>query len=143
MNKVTAYFSHSIRGQMGKDATKAYMKRNCDAALEVAIWIRKTIPEIELYVPAEHEDFVHISYRDNYLTEDEILEIDCKILAQQDFHIVHEVNGWLGGGIGVEIVAAKKYNKPIFYISELDEIIAVLLRKMVKDVLEMKENGTS
>ena len=139
MNKVSAYFSHSIRGKKGADATEEDMRRNCEAAIGVATWIREKVPEIDLYVPAEHEDFVHICWKEKYLTEEQILEIDCKILKRLDFHIVHEVDGWLGGGIGIEIVAAKKYNKCIFYVSKLDETTAVLLRQMVKDVIEMKE----
>lgn len=139
MNKVTAYFSHSIRGKKGKDATDEDMERNCNTAMRVATWIRESISGIDLYIPAEHEDFVAIAYKDKYLTEKQILEIDCKILKRQDFHIVYEVDEWLGGGIEVEINAAKKYRKPIFYVSELDEVTVVLLRQMIKDVLEMKE----
>ena len=138
MNKVSAYFSHSIRGKKGRDATKADMDRNCAEAKKVALWIRENVPEIELYVPAEHEDFVYIAYTDNYLTEDEILAIDCKILSGLDFHIVHEVEGWLGGGIGVEITAAHKYGKLIFYISSLDGATLAALRVIVKDLLTAK-----
>lgn len=139
MNKVTAYFSHSIRGKKGKDATREDMERNCNEAIRVAAWIRENVSEIDLYVPAEHEEFVSICWRKKYLTEKQILVVDCKILERRDFHIVHEVDGWLGGGIGVEIDAAKKYNKSIFYISRLNGITTVFLRQMVKDVLEMRE----
>ena len=141
MNKVSAYFSHSIRGKKGKDATDEDMKRNCETAMEVATGVREIVPGIDLYVPAEHEDFVSICYRDKYLTEEQILDIDCGILEKRDFHIVYEVDGWLGGGIGVEIAAAKKYNKPIFYISRLNGITIGLLRQAVKDIQEMKESG--
>jgi len=136
MNKVSAYFSHSIRGEKGGDATLEDMERNCSSALEAAIWIRDNIPELDLYVPAEHEDFVYISYKDEYLTEKEILEIDCKILEKRDFLIVHELNGWLGGGIGVEIAHAKKTGKIIFYISSLDVATLSALRVIVKDLLK-------
>lgn len=141
MDKVTAYFSHSIRGPAGKDATDAVVERNCKEAARVAVWIRENIPELELYVPAEHEDFVHICWKDLYLTEDQILEIDCKILGRRDFHIVYEVDGWLGGGIAVEIEAAKKYGKLIFYISSLDEVTAAALRVIVRDLLKGKMLG--
>lgn len=138
MNKVTAYFSHSIRGPAGKDASDKIVEKNCAKAKEVAAWIRENIPEIDLYVPAEHEDFVGICWRQKYLTEDQILEIDCIILERQDFHIVHKVDGWLGGGIGIEINAAKKCGKLIFYISSLDEVTAAALRVIVKDLLKAK-----
>lgn len=144
MNKVTAYFSHSIRGKKGNKATEIDMRRNCEEAMKVAEWIRENIPEIELYVPAEHEDFVLIAYTDKYLTEKQILAVDCKILKKRDFHIVHEVGGWLGGGIGVEIDAAKKYGKLIFYIQSLDEVTAAALRVIVRDLMRGKIlNGTS
>lgn len=135
MKKVSAYFSHSIRGRKGKDATSAYMKRNCDAAVKMAVWIRDNVPELDLYVPAEHEDFVLIAYEDKYLTEEQILEIDCKILSDLDILIVYEVKGWLGGGIGVEIDAAKKAGKIIFYISSMDVATLSALRVIVKDLL--------
>ena len=138
MNKVTAYFSHSIRGKQGKDATKKDMERNCSEAMETAVWIRDNIPEIDLYVPAEHEDFVLIAYEDGYLTEEQILAIDCKILSRLDFHIVHEVDGWLGGGIAVEITEAKRCGKTIFYISSLDVATLGALRVIIKDLMRKK-----
>lgn len=138
MNKVTAYFSHCIRGKKSKDATNEDMERNCAKAMKVATWIRENVLEIDLYVPAEHEEFVLIAYEDGYLTEKQILEIDCRILAQRDFHIVHEVDGWLGGGIAVEIDEAKRCGKTIFYISSLDMTTLGALRVIVKDLLSAK-----
>jgi len=138
MNKVSAYFSHSIRGRAGKDASDDIVERNCKLAEGVAAWIREVAPEIELYVPAEHEDFVHICWKQEYLTEEQILEIDCKILERQDFQIVYEVDNWLGGGIGVEIAHAKKCGKLIFYIASLDEATAAALRVIVRDLLKGK-----
>jgi len=144
MNKVTAYFSHPIRGKKGKDATDEELEVNCRKAIKAALWIRENVPEVDLYVPAEHEDFVHISYKDKYLTEKQILEIDCKILEKKDFHIVYEVDGWLGGGIAVEIAHAKRVGKVIFCISSLDEVHAAALRVIVRNLLRgknIKEDG--
>ena len=144
MSKVTAYFSHSIRGKKAKDATREDMERNCNEAIRVATWIRDNIPELDLYVPAEHEDFVLIAYEDKYLTEAQILAVDCKILARKDFHIVHEVDGWLGGGIAVEINEAIRCGKIRFHISFMDVATLAALRVIIKDLLRGKEfNGNS
>jgi len=102
--------------------------------------VRKNVPEIDLYVPAEHEDFVHIAYSDKYLTEEQILAIDCKILEQRDFHMVYVENNWVGGGLGVEINHAKKCGKVSFFIQSLDEVTAAALRVIVKDLLKGKES---
>ena len=53
-----------------------------------------------------------------------------------DFHIVHEVDGWLGGGIAVEIDEAKRCGKIIFYISSLDVATLGALRVIVRELLK-------
>lgn len=135
-NKVTAYFSHAIRGKKGRAATEEDMKKNCDKAMEAVIWLRDNIPELNLYVPAEHEDFVLICYEDEYLTEAQILEVDCKILQQRDILIVNVVDDWLGGGIAVEIADAKRTGMLIFYLTTNDVVNLAALRVIVKDLLK-------
>ena len=73
------YFSHSIRGKKGSDCTLAEQKQNCQAAINMANEIRRHCPWLDLYVPAENEEFVQIAFEKEYLTEKEILEIDCLI----------------------------------------------------------------
>ncbi len=134
-NKVTAYFSHAIRGRKGRAATEEDMKKNCDKAMEAVVWLRDNIPVLDLYVPAEHEDFVLICYEDKYLTEEQILEVDCKILQKRDLLIVNVVDDWLGGGIAVEIADAKRTGKLIFYLTTNDIANLAALRVIVKDYL--------
>ena len=138
MSKVTAYFSHTIRGRKGVAATPEDMDVNCAKAQEVADWIRASVSDLKLYVPAEHEDFVQLCYLEKLLTEQQILDIDCKILAKMDLHIVLMEDGWLGGGIAVEIDAAKKAQVPIFYITGMD--VAELFPLQQK-IVEMKKKS--
>ncbi len=82
IRKVTnmrAYFSHSIRGKKGADCTLAEQKQNCQAAIDTANKIRRQCPWLDLYVPAENEEFVQIAFKQGYLKEKQILEIDCLI----------------------------------------------------------------
>jgi len=141
MVKKTAYFSHAIRGRKGLNATAEEMDNNCAIATAVCNWIRQHIPELELYVPAEHEEFIQIAYLKKWLSEKQILEIDCEILERRDLLIVLEIDGWHGGGISVEIEHAEKRGIPIYYLSftgkfkecSLDALSSILdLRKAVK-----------
>ena len=142
MGKITAYFSHTIRGKKGSDATPADMDANCAKAIQVANWIRANITELEIYVPAEHEDFVQLAYLEEYLTEQQILAIDCKILAQKtDFQIVLDEEGWRGGGIAVEIDAAINASMSIFYMDKMDDTTLLLLNQMIDEVLRMKQSN--
>jgi hypothetical protein len=64
------------------------MAINCQAAKDMANVIRAACPWLDLYIPAEHEDFVGITYHEKYLTEGQILEIDCKIIDKCDLGTV-------------------------------------------------------
>jgi len=120
------YLSHSIRGVKGSAATQTDMKNNCDRIKEIANMIREQItPDVEIYVPAEHEDFVGISFRDEYLSEKSILEIDCKIIRETcDAVIVNVPEGdELQGGRLVEHNYAVEKGIPVCVFSTLDVAI--------------------
>ncbi len=108
------YLSHSIRGKAGPDASHDIQAKNCAAAIRVADYLRKLFPKLELYVPAEYETFVQIAYDSGYLSEDEILSVDCKIIDNCDGLIIYVPDGdKLQGGRLVEYNHAVTTNKPV------------------------------
>ncbi len=126
MNKIRFYLSHSIRGKYGKDATPTQMKVNCDKAILIANLIRNAIPSIEIYVPAEHEDFVGIAYQKHYLTETQLLDVDCTIIDGCKGVIIYVPEGdELQGGRKIEHDhAAPKMSVWVF--DNVEEIINML-----------------
>ncbi|MCP5019620.1 MAG: hypothetical protein GY938_30705 [Ketobacter sp.] len=108
------YCSHSIKGKYGEDATHTQMKENCDAMIALANQLRKALPDIEFYVPAEHEDFVQIARGVGYLSEEQILEVDCGIIDGCDAVIVFVPDGdELQGGRKVEYDHAVAASTPV------------------------------
>jgi nucleoside 2-deoxyribosyltransferase len=127
------YLSHSIRGKYGKDATPSQMKENCDRVMGIAAAIRKYIPAAELYVPAEHEDFVHIAFADGYLTEHQLLEIDCKIIDKCDGVIVFApADDPMCGGRSIEYEHAVATGKPVLIFGASWEAISWLAHQVVR-----------
>ena len=121
------YCSHSIRGKLGINATHTQMKENCDSMIELANRLRKALPDIGFYVPAEHEDFVQIAYDLDYLSEDKILEIDCKIIDGCDAVVVLVPDGdELQGGREVEYDYAVSQNTPVVVYRLIGEAIEFL-----------------
>jgi len=115
--KVTAYLSHTIRGEKSTEATHEDMKRNCDKAMEMAVRIRQEYGNmLDLYVPAENDTFVQIAFDAGIITEDQILDVDCRIIDQKDMVIVLVEDGWIGGGIGVEVKHAEDNHVPVFFV---------------------------
>lgn len=116
------YLSHSIRGKYGKNATPAQMMERCQRAIMVANIIRATFPSIELYVPAEHEDFVQRAYRCGYLTEQQILNIDCMIIDDCEGTLIFAPpDDPMCGGRIVEWEHTIATSKPVVTFNEIEQ----------------------
>ena len=116
------YLSHAIRGKVGPDASHDVQAKNCAAAIRVADYLRNLFPKLELYVPAEHEDFVQLAYDGGYLEEREILEIDCLIINNLDGVIFYVPDGdEFQGGRKIEYNHAVATNKPVCIFHTVEE----------------------
>lgn len=116
-SRISCYLSHSIRGKKGKDATREDMDANNEKAIEFAKRLRIWFPKLDLYAPAEHDEFVIEAFMHGFITESNILVTDCNILLKRDFLLVYTPDGFISNGMGVEIGCAQRYNKPVHYIA--------------------------
>jgi hypothetical protein len=126
--EASAYFSHSIRGAKGDKATKADMEYNCQVAEMAADMLRANWPKLDLYVPAEHEDFVQRAFDHKYTPEKEILEIDCEILEQRDMLVAFSYRGVISKGMDIEIRHADSLHIPVFIYEDVDETLHLIKR---------------
>jgi len=116
------YCSHSIRGKYGKDATHVQMQANCDTIIGLVKQLRVIFPTIEFYIPAESEPFVQRASDKHYLTEHQILEIDCMIVDNCDAVIIYVPEGdKLQGGREIEFDYAFDHNIPVYVFSTIAE----------------------
>lgn len=131
MEKKRVYFSHSIRGKLGPTCPIEQQEKNCAEAILVANEIRFFCPDYDLYVPAEHEEFIQISFALKYLTERQILDVDCDILDRCDILIIYVPEGdELQGGRLIEYGHAKDTGKIVFVYSTAGAAIAWLRRML-------------
>lgn len=125
------YFSHPIRGSKGKDATTDDMRKNNEAAIKVANYLRiHTTASVNIHVPAEMEEFVLTAFYLGILTEQQILAVDCKIIEGCDAVIIYTPGTYIGGGCKVELDYAIRHNKPVF-IGENEEILLDMIAKFI------------
>jgi len=124
------YVSHSIRGKYGQDATLAQMTENCDVITKVVVQLRRIFPNIDFYLPAESEPFVGKTSTLGYLTEKQILEIDCMILRECDAVIISVPEGdELQGGRKIEYNDAIAHNKSVLVFKNLFEAVIWIVVK--------------
>ena len=63
----------------------------------------KEFPNIDFYVPGEHDEFVLIAYRWGVLTEKQILDIDCEIVSRCSFLVVFAPDDYISKGMQIEV----------------------------------------
>lgn len=108
----TCYVSHSIRGVYGEKATDEQMKENCDRAVTFASEMRISFPMIDFYVPGECDEFVQKAYRMGYLTERQILTVDCELIRKRDMLLLYAPDLYKSGGMRYEEEFARSIGKP-------------------------------
>jgi len=120
--KITAYLSHPIRGEKGADATPQDMVINNDLASLVGKMLRNACPALDLYVPADNDEYVSEAYARGSALEFEILEIDKVILGRRDILIAFSYRGIISRGMRIELDEAERMGIPVFRFSRITEI---------------------
>ena len=137
--KIRAYVSHSIRGKFGKAATDEQRKENSDRAIEFGRVLRAEFPTIDFYIPGEHYEIDTIAFRKGYMTEGQILDIDCIIISRCNFMIVYAPDDYIGEGMNIEIDHCVFNNIPV--ISAVDgtykEYVARLIHAVNCQLISM------
>lgn len=113
MSKIRAYCSHSIRGKYGDAATNEQMEANNQKAIDFGKQLATEFPNIDFYVPGEHDEFVLIAYQKGYLTEKQILGVDCDIVSRCNFLVVLSPDDYISKGMKIEIDYAVENNIPV------------------------------
>jgi len=134
-----AYLSHPIRGHLGLNATEDIILQNCNIAITGGAIIQEFIPNLNLYVPGEHDEFVQLAYKKGYITETEILDVDCSIIDRCDILLVYDWEHHISRGMNKEINHAREQSIPIFIFSELNNTVIENL-KICLSVIEGLSN---
>ena len=136
MSKIRAYVGHSICGKMGKDATDEYMKANNQKAINFGHELRRFFGNVEFYVPADHDEFVMIAYRKDYVSIPEILDVDCIILSDCNFMIAYSPDGYISHGMQVEIDHANKSGIPVLVIPDASKNSLGTIHRQVENLMK-------
>jgi len=140
MKRIRAYMSHAIRGRLGLDADKRTISENCNKAIVAGTIISCCVPEIDLYVPAQHDEFIQIAYDKGFLTETEILDVDCTIISRCSLLLVYDWQGYISRGMMKEIEYAREHNVPMIVFNDVTDMVIDTIKEVI--TLEIgAENG--
>lgn len=117
-----AYVSHPIRGSLGANATKEDELANMQLAKDFACQLRVAFPDVDFYVPAEHNEFVMTAFFEHDLSEDVVLKTDVIILKKRDIIVIFAPESHISGGMKREIDAAIEADIPAVYMESVADI---------------------
>jgi len=117
--KIRVYCSHYVRGPKGPKATDGDMRLNCKRAVEHGLKLEATFSGVGFYVPGAVDEPIAIAYKEKYLTEQQILEIDCRVISTCQAVLLLIWGEHLSRGMQIEVDYAKAHNIPIFRTDEL------------------------
>lgn len=111
-NRIKAYLSHMIRGPEGNNASDETMRKNNLAAQAIGNLISSCFP-VDLYVPADMDDFLLDRDRKPLDYVDILLDLDCQLIVKSDILLVYSPDGYISGGMRREINTANEYGIPV------------------------------
>jgi hypothetical protein len=133
-----AYLSHPIRGKLGNKASDKVIQLNSIAAKSMAVKLRNKFNNLNIYVPAEHDEFIQIAWRKGYMSDTRILDVDCDIVSRCDLNLVYSPDGHISSGMATEINRAKEEGKPVVIFKKLTKSTIKLIQDTIKSLKENK-----
>jgi len=127
------YMGHPIAGLAGNKATETEIAANCEAAITVANYIREHITaSIDIHVPAEMENFVHLAYLMGILNIEQILAVDCKIIESCDALLIYTPYNIVVGGCKIELDHALRCHKPVFIFEDAKTAVEMIAQFILR-----------
>jgi len=143
MNRLRIYVSHPIRGIKGKDVTHEDMVNNNKRVCVFADRVRQLFPEVELYVPGEHDEFVTIAYECGLMTVDQILEVDMAIIDTCDGVLFYDMERAFSEGMLEEFMYSADTLTPTAVVAgDVETYIMVsTIEVLLEDIANVKRKG--
>lgn len=98
------------------------------------------LPKSYLYVPADHELFIHRAYKDSCITKEQISSVNCKIIEECSLLILFGGNGiHTNKGVVIELECAKEKGIPIYTMPDLSPMAIQALRLAIKLIIKAED----
>lgn len=95
-------------------------------------------PKSYLYIPADHELFVHRAYKDKLLTKEEIDFISCKIIKECDL-LIYFGNGYESHRVKRELECVSGAGIPVYTMPDLNPMSIQALQLAIKLIIKSRD----
>jgi len=139
MKYIKAYYSASIRGAAGEDATEEQIQENLLMGIQRGNEIQQFFGSVlKLYIPHQHDSLVQILWKNEFITSKQILLGDKIIIQECDFMMV---DGFHSLGVEEEIECCKEHNISVYYLHTNLKKDILHLHDGINSLLHRKYDG--
>lgn len=92
-----------------------------------------------LYVPADHELFVHQAYKDGFITKEQIISTNCKIIEGCNLLINFGNGAVVGDNLPNELKYAQQEKIPIYSMPDLSPMAIQSLELAIKLIIKAED----
>lgn len=133
---IETYFSASIRGEKGLDATEEDIKGNIEKASKMAEKVQSLFGQLlNIYVPHDHDQVVGLLYKVGVVAEKEVLDADVAILKNKKLLLSWCPRDVISRGMAIEIAAAKEFQIPIISFKEVCHSFVFSMFEIIKQII--------
>ena len=130
MQKITAYFGAPVRGKDGENVSDEVKAENVKRGIRIGQLIRQIFPDLDLYIPHEHEEVIHELWR-NGIAGDEIVKATTSIALKKDFGIFYTGHG-TSEGMAKEMKAMEEAGIPGISMDTAFPLAALKIQRQIK-----------
>lgn len=95
-----------------------------------------SLPKSYLYVPADHELFIHRAYKDSLITKEQISDINCKIIEECDLLVFF--GKYPIGSTIEELEYAKQNGIAVYSMPDLSPMATDALKLAIKLIIKSR-----
>lgn len=97
------------------------------------------LPKCRMYVPADHEVFIHSAYKSGFLTKEQISSVNCKIIENCDLLILFGGRTHNKRYNPDEVNCAEQNKVPIYTMPDLSPMAIDALKLSIKLIIKSED----
>ena len=130
MQKITAYFGAPVRGKDGDGVSDEVKAENVKRGMAIGRLIRRAFPDLDLYIPHEHEEVIHELWR-NGIAGETIVKATTAIALKKDFGIFYTGHG-ISDGMAKEMEAMEEAGIPVISMGAAFPLTALKIQRQIE-----------
>ena len=127
---ITAYFMAAVRGPDGNAC-----EQNLIIGSQVGGWLQEHFPQVEIWIPHDHEEIIQSALQDDDVDADRVLSWCCRLAITKDIGIAYTGTcGRMTDGMKREWDALVLHERPVIAFNECNDYAIERIARIISEL---------